>query len=775
MLPLTLNKKVLVNYGPDTISASSDKSIAIPYEGNNIPKHGSNFASHFEVINYTIQLAIIKGLTMDDMQTFLSQLKAKALDEKRYSIGKITSIDATKTADIFAKLCNGKYKLSSLDEQVRDGLFLRFYNDFYLDKRVLRYCLQTIILPRIAFFNTLLRHNEQNVMSMFDIIQGFSGTVDSTYVFRSDVNFDTQSASVVDAVTINLLKDKNTPILTSIQDAFNADTRALIDLAAFNAGIANLQVARDLVDIINGKNLPILFVLYFDTNNNLCAIPTGDKMARPIPIGSTAEDNIARVLNCTPSQRFTYYSQTHITGTDIQQMDHANAMVTFDIDSARSDLLQACMRMRKLSQDQTCTIVISDKVQKNDPVKQWQINDVLAFSTVTQDKQQANDNYRVALHKLHNLARTAVLELLIEAPDRASKKHILSQAKHLIYSTLTDSPFNTFGKISTLNDTVKVLQEYTDDILKVLNTLEISPEDIRQLTAKMAAIIDEAQNILPRQILAANAPFDTEVQVEAAIETKEEVKIEAQQQLKQEQSQFTEKIDSALKEDKSYKEWNDIRALLQVQNSEQNPELKTLQQLNVGLLSPEKINQLVFNDTQIYLSENFYAFSKQDPHKIGLYDKTQKQIDFVLFITNSDGTQNAMVLTDLEAQNLKISLSKWLQENSNTVSLKILTLKGYVFYENDQSELVDQHHIMEQLNFINGNIGYFIDHIEDLPWLTKEQGTAKMRFLKDHILPHKYALQVPYATFNELLTKKYLEQDPANDDLQTLLKPSIRF
>ncbi len=82
LLPLTMKKQVDEHYGmvPEGATVSQSPWIAIPYHGSNNPALNAQFGTPLEIINYTIQQYLAKGLPIKILETELDALRHEAID-----------------------------------------------------------------------------------------------------------------------------------------------------------------------------------------------------------------------------------------------------------------------------------------------------------------------------------------------------------------------------------------------------------------------------------------------------------------------------------------------------------------------------------------------------------------------------------------------------------------------------------------------------------------------------------------------------------------------
>ena len=117
-LPQTLSRRLDVNYGP-SLNPNLDpieRTRAIPYITNLNPNEKNRFGNDVIAINYSIQMALLQGLSRELLIEYLSQLQGQAKNELLKNKN-IIDIDDTPTAKGFALLTDQKTvpSLSKID------------------------------------------------------------------------------------------------------------------------------------------------------------------------------------------------------------------------------------------------------------------------------------------------------------------------------------------------------------------------------------------------------------------------------------------------------------------------------------------------------------------------------------------------------------------------------------------------------------------------------------------------------------------------------------
>ena len=126
-------------------------------------------------------------------------------------------------------------------------------------------------------------------------------------------------------------------------------TRAIIDINATFEGIANSEVARELVSYVNADpghfSHPIKHVLYFNEEQVLCALKV-DEPDKPIILRTSEATEIDLLLGSSPKERLSFYDQKNIISIDLKQGEDTNALVLIDDNIPFDHFIQGGNRMR---------------------------------------------------------------------------------------------------------------------------------------------------------------------------------------------------------------------------------------------------------------------------------------------------------------------------------------------------------------------------------------------------------------------------------------------
>ena len=528
-LRTTLKSKADERYGR---SLSEDVSIAIPYAGNNVPTTRL-FENFVESMNYTIQITHLKGVPFSvfksmmcawkktDQQDCLSNQSEAA---KRYQ----ACLDLL-TADERAQL---PYALKAMDV-ANDRDLETFYLHFQHNKKFIRYALQENILPSIKIYPHKLTSNAIHLTHLVHRIQGVSGTLGSHPTFAKSIHFNEATSFGVRNKIKDLLKDKETVILTSGEKSDYHGISALIDIGAHERGKSNQQVAIELAKYFQETNIRpnIKYVLFFK-DDQLAAWKVGGTEADIIMLPSTDPAVIEKYLRVKPDERFTYYAQTNATGTDILQAREARARVTVDVTTTLSDFLQAVMRMRQLFAGQTIEIVISQALKDklgNAPT----LDDLYGCLEQFERDKLADDVFKSACKQLLDVVQNDFERRLLDMDAETSIRLFAIFQSLLVGENLTVLPSH-YGE----EKTIEILLQIKKNVLEAWdNAMHYPGGDIVDSRYETHASIEKQCDDIIQQAMKfcrenqqTSLSLGTEVSIEQQQETQVQVELKVEQQ-----------------------------------------------------------------------------------------------------------------------------------------------------------------------------------------------------------------------------------------------------
>lgn len=407
LLSITYQKEIHVHFGP---SPNHREVQAIPYLANNKPSLTSRFDQIHEILNYTIQMAHELGISVDIITSHLFELQTK-IHVGPHAVKKVLHHSFPDLADtIFNSLLSEK-NMSVLAATVAQ----------YLNQKpaLVDQYLINFVLPKILVFSHPLNSNPYDLVDMFQSFQGFTGTPwnKDTFPIRLTTQIDPGTAGK----SLHIFYRDNTTLQLENSDAtktvesrirsldIHPHTRAFIDAGALLKGASNGEIAHLLFQTVSSKNPDILGVIFYENDRKKVLLKQGQQFC-------TIE-----YLECAidRSSLFTYYDHAHCTGSDIPQMDNAQAIISFGKHLKSRDLFQSMWRMRGLLKQQSLTIFVDSEVQTylNHDVSKHQL---LTFSLKNEAKQLEihllqSSNSQFAQPERHNAYQLALGDRPLES------------------------------------------------------------------------------------------------------------------------------------------------------------------------------------------------------------------------------------------------------------------------------------------------------------------------------------------------------------------------
>ncbi|MBI2790312.1 MAG: DUF3638 domain-containing protein [Gammaproteobacteria bacterium] len=794
LAPLAFSKKLNVNYGPSLAKETSlgRKEVAIPYYANMCPSEGSEFGNIDLTTNLTILMQRRNGISQYIIKEMIQHYIQEANNEMKAKNWTIVP-EETESAKEFKKLTGISLFAINLDSQEE---FEVHYNIMKSDKKVIDHCLVHHVLNNITVNTKVLRTDRINHIARFCTSQGMSGTTSSYKTWHNRLHFNPQGPGFgTDGRTVDTLikKVKNNNIIFSKEYHHEAilellaqhenfkEFRAIIDAGTCFQGIPNIQVAKQLAEFYEQKNNTlekhIKFILYYNTENKLSALPVGG--GSPIILTSTLHDEIQSKLKCDIDQCFTYYDQPHTVGADIKQKPYARAFVTVNETTSLRDFVQAVMRMRDLAGTHEIDLVISDKLRGLYPnIKDWNILAVVNVLFDIQKNQLLDDHFTAALKNMDNVIRQKLFRFIKNTKDPAIKSAMLNEwQNHFMLNTVLDSYFK-YSLSKQSSNTFSVLEEYSKNLIGNYSAclekfaitdvaLDSTSRELDNIVKDYSQYCRETIDYVPRENV------NSEVIAEA--EKQQQLKV----QLEQKQLQVTDAGFELKALD--YINWE---SKLHIENFR----IEGANDPNVKVFPLEDMCKDVDRtwsfDKNIAVSDNFARTYKNQSH---LLDDYRKSIYSVLVIKEGEHF-SLLVLTPEEAEffTKKIDTlqqpfdesnkSIWIESTSQT---KIAGFKPDNFSETEE---IHYQQLFEQIRVFNGDCNLLSDRLHQTQgqhsWLMDKDINSKIQFVKDHVLPtqpnkmKQFGLLIQ--TTEQLhLTKNKKAKHPTDRIKPLLYKPPI--
>lgn len=711
LLPKTFARKYKEKYGPSKKSKKtpSQRAQSIPYIANNVPSAGerSQFSNVLETVNFTIQGLLQQGLDDALLAEAIQQWQAQArhmLQENPdlYSQWNETPI-AVGVNKILATLPNDGFNLSLQTIDLKNPEHRAQLAQLSHYQPLIYKILQDCVLPGITQDQSSLHADAYDHVDLYHSVQGLSGTPYNHWTYKR-LRFDENTALGNDGYIQEVIKGK-TSKLRSLE--FNAlaefiesldispTTHALIDICARFAGYDALEVASALAKHLLNQGSQIKYVLYFNEDDVICALPV--KGGKPTVLGTSDSKEICRKLDCTIDEYFTYYDQPRAQGTDVSQSPNANAIVLADEHTHLQPFLQGCLRMRGLEKQQTLELVVTPFLEG------LSLPCLLEKMQANEHQQSLEDNVVASFDQLENLIRLDLEQRIMAIdPENVDLKHRYMVAfEHFFVDVAKPQDiFSKYGGIYHKNNTEQVLRRHKNELLddwrNCLAQLRLHIDQIEEtrLGQNMDRIIKQATKICPLETLYRTGQKQYEQEMEQQKQTELELELE----------QLDECYDALL---------------LPVPAEQWYPTLARPISTWCGPL-PGFSKELLY-------SPNFARVYEGQALQIDTYVKPVHIIYFEI----KRGTVTACLITQAEARDIKQidPVGQWWLSTTRHSVLGGRRPNGIQNNEQYQS-------LIEQIRYFNGEINALLSEPKQLVWMPKE-GKKKIAYFEQKMLPNR--------------------------------------
>jgi hypothetical protein len=738
LLVNTLSRHRNEHYGlrPDNDPIKSN--IAVPYVGAKTPSANSEFASILAQINYTILSHINTSL---DKGVFI--LILQSLKKKYMTALKISSESAENINQDFSRVVGEGFAI--LDVDLNDSIAV---NELYLKLKdnlsLKRHALSKYILPGIRFNKLQIKSNAQNLICLFNSMQAFTGTPYNHLTLApmlTYTKFTDYDKIVVDKIienTLSVIHINGDNVLSQMYKkcANNGEVRAIIDQGALFKDISNYDIAVQLRDILHDSD--ILYILYFNEDGELSALPCDKNLPIQL-IGSSEPEIIESILQSKPNKCFTYYDQRHATGTDILQMDNAQALVTINEATMLQGLLQACMRMRKLGEGQKIHLIISAQIAHNMP----NVQSIIQYTEINQNNSLIEDCYIAARQKIAAVITDDLRNKLLKIDDMSAVQAMLKNACSFAFFVENNASLSEmYGEKLTLENTEDNLKSYAQTLMnKWCVALNALGQDFTETKNVIAEVIDK---IIAKDVLNCKAQVYSYVQ---SFGSEQEQQLEMEQEIEQQKEKQVSY---------DYKNVNNVRehinfdkflnkASIDAGQPYENPPVS----LDYALKGYQR--NWKFSDN-IYLSRDFvYNYIGQSDAMLA-----KKEVSYVLYYKKLSNEEVLyIVLTEREMR----AFMQYIKSKSGVyASIRSINGLPYFIYNPDNiaNTFTDEVGLaFEQLAFFNGDPIYLLHNSS---WI--EQDTkSKLDILRDIIYSYHPARKDEFEILEEKFSK--LDMDHA--------------
>jgi hypothetical protein len=530
LLELTLTRVADINYGFS--GNSQQRAYAIPYKGKDQPNELADFASEFETMNLTIQLYLQKGILDHQAKKILEEWQVKTGEEMKE--GGFKSIDDTPSGKKFVERFGiGIFELNV--EKPKDiATILRVYRE---NPELIFEFLETRVLDQIHRFPVQVSSYSATLFGMLSSVQGITGTPWNRGAMhqRMIANLDKGT----DGRIIDKLLKEDAPVnviqvatTEAILKYANPQTRAIIDVAAFFRDRPNVEIAQEILNVYKSRPEKVRAVLFFE-GGTLSAVT--DK--RGVIRFSGSDISKLYEMGYNSDSIFTFYDQSHTTGTDIPQMLRANALTTVNEKVFVRDVLQGVFRMRGLLDYQSIGWVTTEKGAERlkalaaaKAEDKLDVRSILGATLIKQAQRVGEDNLRGLKSNLNNLIRQQVREQLVKGDAEFVVNRFHNEVVgNLLIEKVQSSPFHLFGDLPKEVEIFKYLREtLIPELIKTAVDLELNSADLK---AKMTSLIkqaEETQKLTSVIRTQQDARNDAAVEREMTTEEEQQAEVEAQ-------------------------------------------------------------------------------------------------------------------------------------------------------------------------------------------------------------------------------------------------------
>lgn len=746
VLPIALKRNYNEHYGLpfDKSKSETEKLLAIPYNGAQSPSEYAKFKNILLALNYSSQIHYINDVHPTVFRLFIKYFKNEIESENAINAQKAykTQYDYS-TRDKFISLIGtnlAAFQKLDLDlEETVEALYRRHKKNPNLKS----YCISQFILPNIVSHDVTIGQDAQNHVDMYRSTIGFTGTDYNYRTFHPSIIRNDSESFGTDGQTIDHLlrisseyKDSKTNdihLLSSEHAIFDIirnhpkinDLRAIIDIGAEFKHWKNIDIANELVGIFKSKsNKKIKYILYFNEEDILHALPIDGTHTAPIKVGST--DNIDQKLNCKADEYFTIYDQKRTTGTDIKQADNTLAIATVSEKTTFRDLAQGCNRLRDLKGLHRIEYALMQDLQKAYPeINDWHTEKLLNITVNYQAQTLMNLHLQGTMQKINGLFRNHLISQIRDTQSIAQKIIYNDAFRNYIYETEIANLYEKYGtpeqmvsmKIM-LNDYVARVTRRWEQALKSANASITSAEKRKLLTA--------AQNIVSKEVIFCKKNIKTPLMGATESEVTTQKEVENEQENQQElalPNLFT----------KLYRSWGTVNMATWNPKNNHSP-IKNINGLSSSLPTTKSLEKIAAThpvtrewkfDANIYASNNFYDC-------VDISDKLnqlKKPAYFVLMQYNGKALQSTIITTREAAEIRKKSV---IHDKKNTVWIE--TMSGIPYWgqcAKNIQRLVSAHR--EQIHFFNADTSYLAANLSKTGWLASHT-LEKLDYLRDHLM-----------------------------------------
>lgn len=681
LLPLTLNKNIDEQYG-----FRGTEILAIPYVASNTPSLHSHFGNPYEIVNYTIQAYLQKGIPEDVIKREITNLQKLALKES-LAAGRV---EETRAFHLFSEISDERDLMHLSSKQQND-----IAKTINATPKFLIAFVKHFILPSIQMHATKVSGNSQDIVSLFARVQGFTGTLWNSQTFHPSLTPVPEKGTNA-RILIALWRKLQQSIFISkgsrpqelideiFRDSKIKNALAIIDAGGCFKGVNNEAVASMILEKASDN---IQGVIIYNSDNQLVVI---DRLLQSTQL----TDSLLK-----ENERITFYDQRHTIGSDITQAHEALGVVLLGKNTFLRELFQSTWRMRKIEQGQSVVFMIPQEIRtfysKDERVS---FAEVIRACLKHQTLQQGEDNFLSFKHKIRK-----------KLQDEALKKSSMKQITSLFFFSTLDRPYDQYGRMS---QEVECREAVEFEIQRYLTQVP----DLEYCKNELKSLVDE--HLLPEKLTILKD--ETDVCVE--IELHQEIEIEKQiQDVRVFDNKITHKSlwDAEVLVDAHFVP----NSLVAFSRNRQRP-IFTLIDLFVNDPLLKKYYSLIPRNLITSCNAFYSIFASPAISALSPFSAYQKFIKFICVVPSGEAF-NIILLDQTDCEEIRASLKK----GSCKVPCALYSLHGGAI--TDIPPQIQEHAAaidiqMTQLKFFNGEIHYSKKELESLKtWI---QSDSKLFF-----------------------------------------------
>jgi len=509
ILPLTLDRRCDMAYG---FSPKQNYPFAVPYASNNTPVKKAEFGNVYEMLNYTMQTFLNKNISVQRIAPYIRTIQNNLRKEQsQFPKMSLKELPAYKDLQKYIGRKDFNPFSHAIDDSIAEHLGKN--RDLLVD------FVSKYIFSLASIYEHKISMNGIGLVSLFKNFQGFTGTLWNSATYPSHLNIRLDKTADGEAVCLFLKKvraihrlqnESVNEALQEIVQKYSPQHKAIIDVGAVFRGYDNETVARILLE-----RLPTAVEgIGFYEKDRLMMM---ERSNRIVPSESSHIP-----LDC----RFIYYDQRHITGTNVQHVPDAGALMTFGKNMTLRDLMQAAWRMRNLRGDQYLDVIVSPSAYNAIKTTFSKLSplSLLAYAWTEQQKQLDEHCLLAAPRKIWQKPKDLFAQEVLDADlsNKSNREALNALSRALLLIPTADRPFLSYGLLDREVSHEKyreiLLSEFSRS-LKKLTQSEFTDRFVHTTLQQITAL----SLPLPQKVLMNSRMHGCTVEIEKIQEKEQEV------------------------------------------------------------------------------------------------------------------------------------------------------------------------------------------------------------------------------------------------------------